>query len=143
MEAALTNNSYTYRAPVRYVAIAAGFLVMGGMAAFCFATLTLWVFKAIFIFIMSVSFIGGLAFIAVYLQSLNNRIVFLHDMVILPQRRKCQPVLLDYSEITVTEERHFYGRSLRLSNYDGSEYILDETWMERGRFDDIAAMFRR
>lgn len=142
MDATLTNISYRYRAPIRYTLFAAGFLAAGGVAAFFFAAVTPWIFKAIQIFIMAVGFLGGLAFLVVYLKSLNTCVSFSQDAVILPYRHKRHPVVLAYSDISLAEEKHTYGRLLKISTADGQHYILDETWMQKGRFDEMLGMFR-
>ncbi len=142
MEATLTNISCRYRAPVRYVVFAAGFLFVGGVAAFFFAVLTPWIFRAIMIFLMTVGFMGGLAFLAAYIKSFGGCISFSQDAVMLPYRRKWQSVMLAYSDISIAEEMHDYGRRLTISTRDGRDYVLDETWTPKGRFDEILAIFR-
>ncbi len=142
MEATITNISYRYRAPIRYIIFTAGFLLAGGVGAFFFAVVTPWIFRAVTIFIMAVGFLGGLAFLIYWLKSLGGHVVFSQDTVMLPYRHKRQPVMLEYSALSLTEEMHTYGRRLVVSDADGREYCLDETWMPRGRFDEMLEMFR-
>jgi hypothetical protein len=140
MEVVLSDISYRYRAPVRYLVFFAGFIFAGGVASFFFATVTPWIFRAILLFIMAVGFGGGLAFLGVYLQSLAYRIVFFNDAVVLPFRRKRHNVVLDYSEFSVVEQTQTYGRQLLITASDDCCYILDETWMEDGQFDEISSI---
>ncbi len=142
MEATITNISYRYRAPVRYLVFTAGFLAAGGLAAFFFAALTPWLLRAVMIFVMAVGFVGGLAFLGYWLKSLGSHLCFSQDRVMLPYRRKRHPVVLDYSEISLAEEKHTYGRLLVISAADGHRYLLDETWMQKGRFDEMLELFR-
>ena len=143
MEATITNISYRYRAPVRYIIFAAGFLLAGGIAALFFAAVTPWIFRAIMIFIMAVGFLGGLAFLLVYLKSINAHICFSQDSVILPYRHKRQPAVLAYSDITLAEEKYTYGRILRISTPDSPrEYLIDECWLRKGEFDELLGMLR-
>ncbi len=142
MEATITNISYKYRAPIRYIIFTAGFLFAGGVAAFFFAAVTPWIFRAIMIFIMAVGFTGGLGFLWGYLKSLGLHICFSQDTVVLPYRRKMQPVVMAYSDISITQEKHAYGRLLKISGADGHEYILDENWMQKGVFDEILALLK-
>lgn len=143
MEAILTNISYRYRAPVRYVAFAAAFLLAGAAAAFFFAVIDPWIFRAICIFIMAVGFSGGIAYLAVYLWSLNLHIIFSQDTVVLPFRRKRHLVALDYSDIAVSTITHTYGRTAVISASGGRTYSLDESWMPKGRFDEIISIFEQ
>lgn len=141
MEASLTSISYRYHAPIRYMAFVAAFMLAGGGAAFFFAVIDPWIFRAICIFIMAVGFSGGILYLTVYLWSLNLRIIFTQNSVILPFRLKGQSVALDYSDISVSKETYAYGRTIRISTFDGREYSLDESRMPKGRFNEIISMF--
>lgn len=141
MDAAIGNISYKYRAPLRYVLFAVTFLCLGGVAAFFFAVITPWVFRAIILFFMVVAFLGGIAFLAVFLRHLSGHVVFSQDAVELPYRVKRHPVVLDYSGISTAEETRTYGRLLKITTANGTSYILDESWMCKGEFDEIRDTF--
>lgn len=142
MDAAIGNISYRYRAPLRYVFFSAAFFCLGGIAAFFFAVITPWVFRAIILFFMVVAFTGAVGFLVEFLRNLSGQVVFAQDTVILPYRHKRHPVVLEYSGISAVEEKHSYGRLLKITTGAGPSYILDECWMRKGEFDEILEMFR-
>lgn len=142
MDAAIGNISYKYRAPLRYVIFSAAFLCLGGVAAFFFAVIDPWVFRAIILFFMVVAFAGGLGFLIEFLRNISGQVIFSQDAVMLPYKHKKHHVILDYSAITATVEKRTYGRQLKIEAADGQSYILDETWMRKGEFDEILDVVR-
>lgn len=142
MDAAINNISYKYRAPLRYAVFSAFFLFAGGVAAFFFAVINQWVFRAIILFFMIVAFSGGIAFLVEFLRNLSGQIVFGQDSVMLPYREKRHHVVLDYADITAVEEMNTYSHMLKVTTKDDTSYILDENWMRKGEFGEILEMFR-
>ena len=142
MDAAINNISYKYRAPLRYILFAVTFMCLGGLAAFFFAVISQWIFKAIILFFMSVSFAGGIGFLTDFLCNISRQIIFTQDTVILPYRDKKRYVALDYSDISVSNEKRYYGRIMKITTNDDRSFILDENWMRKGDFDEILTLLK-